>query len=234
MNRIKCSFCGINNFILNYRCTECGTIIREKINNINLGDALKNLLFNIEFGIKQILYAEHKNYLFVLLVFFCLKATIVTLYEVSFIDFESSLKVDTALMIIFLFWFVFVLVLALIFKSLLKFFFQTKIKYKDSLTVLVYPFIYFSLSLILVFPLELMLFGKYLFSNNPSIFEINLGKAIAITTLEVLLILYSFYLLFNFLVFILHIKLNALFLTLFNIILLYIGNEVLKKIIGIN
>lgn len=232
MRKNKCSLCGYENFILDYKCSNCKTIIREKISTINLGETLKNLLLNLEFGIKQVLFAEHKNYLIILSIFLSIKLTLITLFKISFIDIHRSHQ--TIIVISLLFWLGFIYTLAFFSKLLLRLMFHIKIFYKDMLTIIVFPFIYFSLSLVLIFPIELMLFGKYLFSNNPSIFTINFGKALSVSFIEIVIFLYSVYLIFNFLVFILRLKINAMFLTTLNIILLFLGNEVLKKIIGIN
>lgn len=234
MNKIKCSICGLENFILEFKCSKCGNIIREKVSNINLGEVLKNLLFNVDFEIKQILFAEHKNYLFFLMILFSFKLTLYTLFNISFIDIGIQHQNIIFILGLFTYWFLYLSIMGILLKIILNFILKEKLKLITTLALNIFPFVYFSLSLFIFFPLELMLFGKYLFSNNPSIFDINFSKAIIITILEIITLFYSFYLLFNFLVFILCKKFLSIFLMSLNILLLFTGNKVFKIIVGVN
>lgn len=232
MNTLKCSICGFDNFILDYKCINCGTIIREKVTNINLGDLLKDLLFNIDFAIKRILYAEHKTYLFVILFVLTLKFTILTLINISFIDLDSHFQSSFFVTSIFVFWCLYFLIISFLFKIIFQFFTQIKLGYKTTLALILFPFTYFSVSILILFPVELMLFGKYLFSNNPSIFEINYSKALAIIFLEGVILLYSLFLLFKSLVFILRKNFLSFLSMAIILICIIFGNKVFQIMIG--
>lgn len=234
MNTLKCSVCSFDNFILDYKCINCGTIIREKVTSINLGDLLKDLLFNVDFAIKRVLYAEHKTYLFVILLVSALKFTILTLINISFIDLDTRFQSSIFVTSIFVFWCLYFLIISFLFGKFFQFITRIKLKFKTTLTLILFPLTYFSISIFLFFPVELMLFGKYLFSNNPSIFEINFSKALAIIILESVVLLYSLFLLFKSLVFILHKNLLSFLLMAIIFICIISGNKIFQIIIGIN
>jgi hypothetical protein len=230
MNIIQCATCGKENFILNYRCKFCNAIIREKIATINLGEILIDLLINIEIGVKKVLFAEKKSYLSLLLFLLVFKMTVLTLFNISILDFVTVHNKFNLTALIFSFWIFYLVIISILIKYLLGK--LANIKIKNALSLIVYSFIYFSFSIIILFPIELMLFGVYFFSNNPSIFDINPTKAYLVIFIEVIFFLYSFYLIFNFLVFILHSKFQSILFTFLLASLIYVGNETIKTIIG--
>lgn len=232
MNKIACPVCFTENFILDLRCSNCGSLIRENIRTINFGEAFTNLIFNPDFEIKRILFSEHKNYSIILLSLLAVKLTIISFFSFSIIDKNLSTSISNLSFYIFLTWIVYIFLLSIFLTFILQLITKHKIKIKNIISVIVYSFIYFSIFGILIFFLELMLFGKYLFSKNPSIFQIDFYKAITVLGIEVILILYSFYLFIKYLVFILQKKFLAIFLTTTFFIFLFIGNEIIKNFIG--
>jgi hypothetical protein len=234
MNKIICPICYKENFVLDFKCADCGSIIRENYRTINLGETLKDLLFNPEFAIKKILFSEHKNYLFFLLALLGLKITVLFFYLNSIYDQDINVPILSLSFYVFSYYIIFIFLLGLIFQLIIKLITRHNIHYKNSLSIIVYSFSYFSIMGFILFILEMMLFGVYFFSRNPNIFQINSLKAIAVVGLEVILFFYSSYLFINFLVFILQKKFIALILFIVFFISFYIGSELLKKIIGIN
>ena len=229
MNKIFCSICDSENFILNLKCSNCGSLIRENIRTINIGETFQNFLLNTDFGIKKVLYSEKKNYLLLLISLLSIKLTILTFFDISILDQKLITTLLKLNLLVFSYWFLFILLLGVIFKVLIEIIVRNKFYYKDSLTIIAFSFLYFSVVGIILFLLELMLFGKFFFSNNPSIFQINLYKALAVISLEMIIFLYSLFLLIRFLVFILHKKFLATLLSVAFLIFIFIGNEILKK-----
>ncbi len=234
MNKNTCAVCGLEYFILSYKCTNCGNILRDKVSNINLGEILKDLLFNPDIGIKKILFAEHKNYLIVLSILLSFKLSVLTLIHISFIDLEPEFQNFVFLLKLLAYWLFFLFSLSFCYKFLFQFLFKVKMSFRSVHSIIIYPFLYFAISLLILFPLEFMLFGMYVFSNNPSIFSIDSGKAIMISLLEVIILMYTFYLTFIFQVFILHKKSTSLIITGSIFILLFFSNEFFRTIIGLN
>lgn len=233
MNNI-CDVCNNPYFVLDYRCKICGNILREKVTVINLGEIIHSLLFEIEDGVKKILYAEKKNYVFVLLMLLSIKLTILTLFDVSFIDLNDELKSIQLIFKIFFCWFLFLFLFGVILKLMIFSIKRVNLNLKIIYSLIGYSNLFFSLTTLILFPLELMLFGAYLFSNNPSILEINYFKSVILIIIEILIMLYTIYLLFKFLVFILQQRYLAFSLTILSLFLFYTGNDIIQKIVGIN
>lgn len=233
MNKNICTVCGLEQFILNYKCINCGNILRDKVSNINLGEILRDLLFNLDISIKKILFAEHKNYLIVFSILLSFKLSIITLIYISFLDLDPEFKNFLFLLKLLTYWLIFLFFLSFLYKLLFRFFFNIKMNFRTVHSMIIFSFLYFALSFLIFSPLEFMLFGMYFFSRNPSIFIINLGKALMISLLEVIILIYTFYLTFNFQVFILHKKNISLIITVSIFFLIFLGNEFFKTIIGI-
>lgn len=233
MNKLSCPICNSENFILNLRCFNCGSLIRENFRTINLGEVLKDLVFNLNFGIKRILYSERKNYVSLLLVLLSIKLTLFTFYSSSILDQSLEISINNLLLIVISFWIAVILFISLVFKIIIGKIIGQKFSYKNFISIIAYSFLYYSIFGFFLFLLEIMLFGSYFFSNNPSIFQINFYKALAVISLELILILYSIYLLINFLIFILQSKILSILFTAAFLFLIYFGNKTLLKIIGI-
>lgn len=229
-----CDVCNNPYFVLDYRCKICGNILRERVTVINLGEIIHSLLFEIEDGVKKILYAEKKNYVFVLLMLLSIKLTILTLFDVSFIDLNDELKSTQLIFKIFFCWFLFLFLFGVILKLMIFSIKRVSLNLKLIYSLIGYSNLFFSLTTLILFPLELMLFGAYLFSNNPSILEINYFKAVSLIVIEILIILYTIYLLFKFLVFILQQRYLAFSLAILSLFLFYTGNDIIQKIVGID
>lgn len=232
MNTNTCLICGERNFILELKCSYCGNLIREKIPVINFGEMYQDLIFNTELAIKKILFAEHKNYTIFLFVLLGIKLTIFTFFEAAILDQDFNLSLIEIIAISLLFWITFIAFTCFLIKFFIQFFTKKKISIKNTSALINYSFIYFSTSLFVIFPLEIMLFGQYFFSKNPSIFEINIYKAIPIIAIEVIIILYSLYLLVKFLNFILYKVVNGMILAIIYLMLIFFGNYILKIILG--
>ncbi len=232
MSKFACSVCGNNYFVLDYKCKNCGNILREKFSVVNLSEILKDLLFDAEIGVKKILFAERKNYVLFLFVLLSLKLTLFTLYDMNFSDLNSHLNSFSLPFKILLAWLGYLNLVFLLIKFLFDLLYKIKVNFKTIASIFSYSNIYLSVSLIILFPLELMLFGFYLFSSNPSIFEINFSKAVITLFLEATLLSYSLYLLFKFYVFILQMKIRAIFITIISMSLIFSGNYLLQKFWG--
>lgn len=232
MNKIICTICHSENFILDLRCSSCGSLIRENIRGINFGEAFSNLLFNPEFEIKRILFSEHKNYIIFLLILFVIKLTIISLYSLAILDHGLSISIVKLILYSLLYWLVYIFLLAVLFNFLIGVIIKHQPHFKNVLSLIAYSFMHFSIFGFLIFILELMLFGMYFFSRNPGIFQIDFYKALTVVGIELILILYSFYLFVKFLVFILQKKFAAIFLSFTFFVSLIMGNEILKTFIG--
>lgn len=195
LKQVNCPSCDQKNFIQNYNCVNCGMVIREKIANIDLGDTLKYLLINPKFIFRRIFLANHKNYISVFFSLFIIKVLIYHSYFIHAFD----LNINSAFSFI-LINLVLISVLTLIFikiiVTLIRYISKEKILFKNFLALFIYSFSFFSLSVLVLFPLEWMQFGYFLFSKNPSMFQVNFLKAALIYLLEISFIVISLVLLY--------------------------------------
>ncbi len=226
MKEIVCSYCDSLNFILELKCKNCGNLLHEKYNTIDLGELIYLSLFEPKFAVKKVLFSIKKNYLFILLILLILKFTLFSLYDASIIDSFNDLKLDNYLVIVFE-WLMAILVVNLMMKFLFELLSKQKISYLNMLSMTTYPYIFSSISLFILFPLELMLFGQYLFSKNPGIFDINFTKAISITCIEILIFVYSMYLLYSFLNFVLEKNKISLLIVFVYLLMIYGINKLI-------
>lgn len=234
MNKVICSICSSENFILNLKCTNCGGIIREIVRTINLGDTLRDLLLYPTLAIKKILFSEHKNYLLLLLFLLGFKLTVIFFYTNSIYDQDLGISILNLSIYVLIYWVTFTLFSGFILQVLLRIFLRQNFYYKNSLSVIMYSTSYFSILGFFLFILEMMLFGINFFSKNPDIFQVNFYKAYAVIGMELIILFYSAYLFISFLVFILQKKFIAFLLFFMFFVTILIGNEILKNIIGIN
>lgn len=233
MKEITCFSCNQNNFILELKCKNCGSILHEKYNAINLGELIYISLFDPKEAAKRVLFSSKKNYLLILLFLFVLKFVQFTSYDVSILDIHSKSATEIY-PVMFLMWFIAILILNLLMKFLFEFFTHHKISVSNVLSITVYPFLYSSISLFIIFPLELMLFGPYLFSKNPGIFEVNYLKAVSIVALELIILLYSMFLFYSFLNFVIDNRKISLMVTVLYFLTLYGINKIIINMGVIN
>ncbi len=195
-NEISCPNCGYLNFDFEFKCKNCKSFLRERIININLGETLLRIIDSPKEALQKIKLSEHKNYILLILTFISIRFLILSRF-IS-VPFSNNLPeyniftlIGTSLAI----------TLALI--NLITFILQraflisrVKTKFADILAVLTYSNIPNVIALLILFPLELVFFGEYIFSNNPYPYQIKEGVFYFLLILEILTILWSIFLTF--------------------------------------
>jgi len=172
-NPIICKTCGSENPFYNLTCINCKAYLRERIFNIDLWNIISLLIESPKAAFRTIIFSEHKNFIFFLLVFICGKFFVFSiLFSKLLLNKETLggnflIKYFYLLLIITCIIFFF----ALLYTKLLKFLdYSTRLK--DNFSILVYSLIPYVFGIIILFPIELIIFGENLFSNNPSPFVI--------------------------------------------------------------
>lgn len=213
---VNCPQCNSANPYFNLNCKNCNSFLREKIPNINLGEIILLLIESPKIAFEKIIISINKNYLSVILVFLSLRFYILSKFiSVPFNNTDYNYNLFLVL-IYFLFSTILTIILLVLFTSLfmnrLKIYYRTK----DIFAVLIYSFIPTVLAIIFVYPIELAVYGKYLFSNNPYPFEVKETVFYLLAAIEIFLIIWSFILQVKGLI---ALKLNAILsviLSLFN------------------
>jgi hypothetical protein len=191
-NTIICSSCSTPNPPFKYICRKCNSFIRSRVYNIDLWKTLGSLVEKPKQAFEEIVYAEHKNFITFILLF----VTIKLLVDIRFISMVNvgQYQATSNLFISYLIVFGTITTYLLLFSIVLKLVLLTseiETRFRDNLAVLIYSFLPHIFGLIFLFVLELVVFGDYLFSVNPTPFVIKGLIAYLFLGAEVLLILWS-------------------------------------------
>lgn len=193
-NEIICNNCGSRNPEFEYKCSNCKAFLRDRIVNIDLGEALVRIIDSPSETLRKIKFSEHKNYIFFLLFFLSIRFLILSRFiSVPFV--YETIKLNTFLLILISFGITIILFLFLSFLlqkiiSLLN----IKVRFKDILAVIIYSSLPNLFALFILFPIELVFYGEYLFSNNPYPFQIKESVFYFLLVIETLTIFWSIFL----------------------------------------
>jgi len=186
-NKITCENCNSENDFYNLNCENCGSLLRDKIVNIDLFSTVWELIETPTKGLKKIVFAEHKNYQFFILILLILKLTFTSFFLQSLIiksvDYQNYLSVNIGI------GFVSFLILIALFPLIQKTVLVSNsvaTRYKDNLTLIIYSQIPLVLFLLIILPIEFALFGKFWLFSNPSPFFIKETAAYVFSFLEIL------------------------------------------------
>jgi Yip1 domain len=190
-----CKNCGAENPFYVNTCLKCNFFIRDKIVNIDLWSAISGLIESPVKTFETIIQSEHKNFVISIILFAGAKLSInsaflsLFLFKNNISDFEifSNIFIAVGILLIILLGFAFII-------KLITANTQAKSRFKDNLGILVYSLIPYCLALCIVFPIELAVFGGYVFSANPSPFILKPNLAYVLSGFELLVFLWSIFL----------------------------------------
>ena len=196
-NSIICPTCTTENPSYVYICKKCKSFLRERIYNIDLWKIIGLLIENPKKAFQLIVYSEHKNFIFFIILFvaikFLINARFLSMFSLG--DFIPTtglyLSYFLALSITALYLFLFSLFATIINKKL-----GTGNRLRDNIAVLTYSLLPNALIVIFLIIIELAVFGEYLFSVNPTPFVIKGFIAYMFAGAEILLILWTMFLTF--------------------------------------
>lgn len=192
-NTTTCPICKTENPFYLSKCENCNTFLKDKVSNIDLWPAFGKLIENPVQAFTQIIRSEHKNFIFPILLFASIKFFIDSIFLLMLRENKESVSGGFILNTFIIF--AGVLVLVALFSLLLKYttpMLQAKTRFKDNFGILSYSLILHAIALCILFPVELVLFGSYIFSSNPSPFQIKETLAYIMAGFEVLIVLWSF------------------------------------------
>jgi hypothetical protein len=166
---ITCSICNTINHHLSVICSSCGGFIQNKIDNLDLFSTAWKIIESPIKAFRQIAIAEHKNYV----LFLCGMAGIALIFFVFWIIkageySESLLNILVAGFVVGPFLGLFtVLLFSTVHLAIIKIF-GFKVKFKNIFAVTAYALGPIVLSVIIFLPIEIITFGIFFFSANPS------------------------------------------------------------------
>ena len=194
-NSVICSNCKAENPFYKLICGNCKSYIRDRIYNIDLGNVLARLIESPARGFRTIIFAEHKNFITFIIFLAALKFEIDSVFISLFfskhtLSFSKFVGGYISLIIIFaLLLLIFSFVINIINKTL-----GYETRTKDNFSIFSYSLIPHIFALIVLFPLELVMFGEYLFSTNPSPFDLKVFVSYTLLVLELLMVAWSLFL----------------------------------------
>ena len=197
-NSVNCSNCNNENPFYNSVCSNCRIYLRDRVYNLDLWSTISSIIETPSKAFKTIILSEHKNFIFFILLFIGFKYLINSRFisMISIGDFQSTIGLQYSYFI--------VLGITLIYFILFSFLYflsgkayNIYLRFKDTLALIIYAQIPYLFGLIILFPLELVIFGDYLFSKNPTPFTIKGSISYLFLTLEIAIVIWSFFLIFK-------------------------------------
>jgi hypothetical protein len=197
-NSVACPNCNAENPFYNSVCLNCKSYLRERVYNLDLWSLMSSIIESPTKAFRTVIFSEHKNFIFFLLLLLSLKYLIIARF-ISIItigDFQSNVGLQISYLIVLggtiAFFFIFSF-----FYNLIGRYYKIFLRFKDSLSLIIYSQIPLIFGLIILFTLELVIFGDYLFSINPAPFTIKGPIAYLFFVLEWGTIIWSIFLLFK-------------------------------------
>ncbi len=195
INVIVCKNCGSENPFYGLTCSSCKSYLRERIYNIDLWKTIGLLIENPSKAFQTIIYSEHKNFLILVVSLISGKMMLNGIFLRIFLLKENSHLSNyfSNYLIILVPTIVLFFVFSWLYGKILE---RKKIKtrFRDNLAIITYSFIPFTFGFIFLFPIELILFGEYLFYYSPSPFDIKETLSYTLLIFEILLLLWSLFL----------------------------------------
>lgn len=194
-NSSVCKQCGSENPFYELTCRNCKTYLRERVYNIDLWKVIGFLIESPKEAFTLIIFAEHKNFtsFIILLVTGKLLINLMFLSLVTHNDEPSFNNLIFTYFILLGILIALVILFSLLFKIVNKFFGITT-RIKDGIAILTYSLFPYIIGLIILFTIEVTVFGGNIFSNNPSPFSLKEFFAYALLFFEAILVLWSIFL----------------------------------------
>ncbi len=170
MNPTKCQVCGSDNLDLAVRCASCGSILQDSVKSLDLFSTVYNLWSFPESTLRKVILATHRNYSVLLgilegiglsfVMFYVVKAA--DIYSVSFPRLIVA-GISLGIAVYFPSILIFSLLAYLIFRVR-----RTGASLRGFVAGMLYTLHPVAIGAVFMLPLEVAVFGSYLFSNNPA------------------------------------------------------------------
>lgn len=193
-NVVVCKHCNSENPSYGLICLNCKSYLREKVYNIDFWKTVALLIEAPAKAFKTIINSEHKNFLVFLIILVSGKILVNGVFLK--ILFEKGSGISNYFLDYFLSILLFVLILVF-FAGLFNVVtdkYGVKTRFLDNFSILAYSFIPYTFGFVILFPVELILFGGYLFSYSPSPFQIKETLAYTLLVFEGLLFVWNIFL----------------------------------------
>ena len=194
-NSITCSNCSSENPPYAYTCKNCNSYLRERIFNIDLWRIIGLLIESPKKAMEMIVFSEHKNFISFLLIFIAAKLLVDTRFIslISLGNFNPSTSLYISYLIVLGIFVIYLILFSICFTSINKLL-KITTRFRDNFALFTYSLLPSVFGIIFLFIIELVVFGKYLFSINPTPFVIKGVIAYIFSGAEIMIIVWSIFL----------------------------------------
>ena len=228
----KCKKCNHVNPAYKSICEECKSYLRERVVNINLWNTIQMIIEEPSAAFKQIIFAEHKNFMIVLILLIGTKNLIISRFlsvpQLGSDGVHSSISVSLILSIVFSIipFLILTVTQILVYKKK-----KVHLRFTDIYATNVYAFIPYIFGLMFIFPIELTVLGGNIFSNNPYSFQIKPTISYILIGIELIVLIWSLILINKSVYIIIYNRIISILLTIFIFILWFLTLYISSKII---
>lgn len=193
---IICSVCHTENDDLAVVCSSCKSFLQAKVDNINLFETIWGLIESPRGAFKRIVLSKHKNYVLLLSSTLGVALAFTILWYLNLgRDFSNlATLVGTGAILGPPLGVLFVTVFSIVLRRIAGII-GGKATVRTTYAVVSYASVPIVLSFVVVFPLELALFGMYFFDNNPPPLVINPVGYVTLIGLDIVTVIWSLFLL---------------------------------------
>lgn len=168
---ILCPICHCENSHLAVICTSCGSFVQSKVDNLDLFATVWRLIESPATAFHRIAIALHKNYTMLLACILGIGLAFALMWMLNVGN--TGLSLLNLLVVGFLvgpiLGFFSLMMLASVQKTVARLF-RLQTTYRNAMAVISFASVPVAFSVIFVLPIEILTFGKYFFSTNPSPF----------------------------------------------------------------
>ncbi|MGE5400821.1 MAG: Yip1 family protein [Ignavibacteriales bacterium] len=191
-NVITCKNCNNENPYFSFICKSCSSYLRERVVNIDLWYTIGQLVESPTKAFSQIIHAEHKNFIFFLSFLMGIKFFVnsLILSEPVFKGGNIFSNISPVFGMSVIGFFLVIVLFSYAFTAFTKIL-KVKTRFKDNLSVFIYSQTPIIFSLVFLLPVELVLFGGFLFSANPSPFLLKPTPALVLSIMELIMFLWA-------------------------------------------
>ncbi len=191
-----CPVCGHQNDDLAVVCVSCKGYLQAKVDTLDLFHTVWGLLEAPGATMRRIVIARHKNYVVLLSCLFGMALAFCAMWYLSLGRVLGGLGPTLAIGILAgpVIGLIAVVVIGNVIRLASRLF-GGHATMRETLPMVAYAMVPIVISLVVVFPLEIAVFGQYLFDNNPPPLVINPPAFIGLVALDVLAVIWAWALL---------------------------------------
>ncbi len=191
-NILVCENCKTENPNYSLICTNCNSFLRARVPNIDLWATIARLIDNPITSIRTIIYADHKNFVLLLLILAAFKNTLNTImfinatvtYHTNQLD--AAVKIGFGMLLFISVFFAGAFIITKINKML-----GVDNRLKDNIAIFTYSLIPMIILLLVLTPIYFAMYGLYWFKFNPSPFLIKPFASYIFLVIESLFTIWS-------------------------------------------